>query len=231
MRFHIVSIFPEIYESFITTSLMSKAVENGLLSFSFSNPRSFCSDKHQQVDDEIYGGWAGMLMKAKPVIDAVEDIIAKNNLTKGEKWKIIYMSPSEKVFNQELAYGYAERLEDIVFVCGRYEGIDYRFEEYMNDTYGDHFEKVSLGQFVTLGWEVPSMVAIESIARLIPWVIKEEASHLIESYDPQKNMNNIEFPQYTRPEEVMGYKVPDVLLSGHHAEIEKWRKDNMKELL
>lgn len=92
-----------------------------------------------------------MLMKAKPVIDAVEDIIAKNNLTKGEKWKIIYMSPSEKVFNQELAYGYAERLEDIVFVCGRYEGIDYRFEEYMNDTYGDHFEKVSLGQFVTLG--------------------------------------------------------------------------------
>lgn len=112
------------------------------------------------------------------------------------------MSPSEKVFNQQIAYEYAEKLTDIILVCGRYEGVDYRFEQYMHDKYKDFFVKISLGQFVTLGGEMPSMVVIEAIARLIPGVIKEEASHLLESYDPAQAMSNIEYPQYTRPEEV-----------------------------
>ncbi len=169
MHFHIVTLFPEIYESFLKTSLMNKAIEKGLLSFSFTNPRSFCLDKHQQVDDEIYGGGAGMLMKAKPVIDAVESIIEE--LAKGDRdivGKLIFFAPSKKVFNQEIAYGYAKKITDIIIVCGRYEGIDHRFEEYMEEKYPEQFEKISLGQFVTLGGELPSMVAIESIARLIP---------------------------------------------------------------
>jgi tRNA (guanine37-N1)-methyltransferase len=231
MRFHIVTIFPEIYESFLKTSLMNKAIEKGLLSFSFTNPRSFCPDKHQQVDDEIYGWGAGMLMKAEPVIKSVESIIVDNNLMARQNRKIVYMSPAEKVFNQETAYKYAKELQDIIIVNGRYEWIDYRFEQYMHDKYLQNFVKLSLGQFVTLWWELPSMVVIEAISRLISWVIKEEESHLIESYDPTQSMNNLEFPQYTRPEEIYGYKVPEVLLSGHHAEIEKRRKEQMKVVM
>lgn len=231
MHFHIVTLFPEIYESFLKTSLMNKAIEKNLISFSFTNPRAFCLDKHQQVDDEIYGGGAGMLMKAKPVIESVEQIISENSLAVGDNRKIIFLSPSEKIFNQEISYDYAKELTNIIFVCGRYEGIDYRFEQYMTEKYAAHYEKLSLGKFVTLGWELPSMVAIESIARLIPWVIKEEESHIIESYDPSQSMNNLEFPQYTRPEEIFGYKVPEVLLSGHHAEIEKRRKEQTKNIL
>jgi len=135
------------------------------------------------------------------------------------------LSPAQEEFNQRVAYTYAQGLEHIIFVCGRYEGIDYRFEQYMQEKYPKNFVKMSLGQFVTLGGEAPSMVIIESIARLIPGVIKEEDSHLIESYDPNQGMSNLEYPQYTRPEEVYGMTVPDTLLSGHHAEIEKWRKN------
>lgn len=144
-----------------------------------------------------------MLMKAKPVIDSVEQIITNYELQiTNNNWKIVFMSPSEKIFNQKLAYEYARELKDIIFVCGRYEGIDYRFEQYMMEKYPQHFEKISLGQFVTLGGEMPSMVMMEAVARLIPGVIKEEESHVLESYDPDQGMNNLEYPQYTRPEEV-----------------------------
>ena len=203
MYFHIVSLFPEVYESFLQTSLIKKAIEKGVLSFSSINPRSFCLDKHQQVDDEIYGGGAGMLMKAKPVIESVESIIQNSKFEiQNNDWKIIFVSPSEKIFNQKIAYQYAGSLKNIIVVNGRYEGIDSRFEQYMQEKYPMHFEKISLGQFVTLGGELPSMVMMEAVSRLIPGVIKEEASHLLESYDPHQNMQNIEYPQYTRPEQV-----------------------------
>jgi len=222
MRISCVSIFPEIYTSFIETSLVKKAIEKNIIAFDLIDPRSFCGDKHKQVDDEIYWWGAGMLMKAQPIIDSVESIIADWNVT---SWKIIYLSPSEVVWNQKLAYEYSE-LDHIILVSWRYEWIDYRFEEYMMKKYPDNFIKISLGQFVTLWWESPSMVMIESIVRLVPWVIKEEASHLIESYDPKQVMQNIEYPQYTRPEEVEWIRVPDVLLSGNHAEIQKRRDNN-----
>lgn len=232
MHFHIVSLFPEIYDSFLQTSLLKKAIDKGVLSFSFVNPRQFCLDKQQQVDDEIYGGGAGMLMKAKPIIESVESIIKNLEFwISNSTWKVIYMSPSEKIFNQEIAYEYADGLKNIIFVCGRYEGIDFRFEQYMQEKYPAQFVKLSMGRFVTLGGELPSMVAIESIARLIPWVIKEEESHIQESYSPEQSMRNLEYPQYTRPEEIFWYKVPEVLLSGHHAEIEKWRKEQTKNIL
>jgi tRNA (guanine37-N1)-methyltransferase len=211
--------------SFLETSLVKKAKEKGIITHSLVNPRDFCEDKHKQVDDEIYGWWAGMLMKAQPIIDSIESIVNREKGIGTGRWKIVFLSPSKAVRNQQLAYEYSD-LDHIIFVSGRYEWIDHRFEEYMQKRYPDNFVKISLGQFVTLWGEIPSMVVVESIVRLIPWVIKEEASHLIESYDPQQSMQNIEYPQYTRPEEVEWIRVPDVLLSGHHAEIEKRRQEN-----
>ena len=239
MHITFLTIFPEVYTSFLETSLIKKAQEKNILSFDLINPRDFCDDKHQQVDDEIYGGGAWMLLKAKPVIDALENVIVKNNLVPVPNsdgipaWKIFFLSPSQNVFNQQLAYEYA-KLDHIIFVSGRYEGIDNRFEQYMQKKYAHNFCKISLGQFVTLGWELPSMVMAEAITRLIPWVIKEESSHLLESYDPNQSMKNIEHPQYTRPEQLSFdddiYTVPEVLLSGNHAEIAKWREEMMGEI-
>ncbi len=239
MQITFITIFPEIYTSFLETSLIKKAIEKWILTFDIINPRDFCEDKHKQIDDEIYGGWAGMLVKAQPIIDAVESMISRfhpaldaGSIDSGSspEWQIksrqiIFLSPSPTIFNQQLAYDYS-KLDHIIFVSGRYEWIDYRFEQYMQKKYPDNFVKLSLWQFVTLWWELPSMVVAEAITRLIPWVIKEEDSHLIESYDPAQSMQNLEYPQYTRPEEVEWFKVPDVLLSWHHKEIEKRRQNN-----
>jgi tRNA (guanine37-N1)-methyltransferase len=228
MHISFISIFPEVYTSFLETSLIKKAQEKTILTFDIINPRDFCADKHQQIDDIIYGGWAGMLMKAQPMIDAIEaaiDNTVKLSMERSVSRKIIFLSPSPMIFNQQQAYEYS-KLDHIIFVSWRYEWIDYRFEQYIQKKYPDNFIKLSLWQFVTLWWELPSMVVVESIVRLIPWVIKEEASHLIESYDPTQSMQNLEYPQYTRPEEVEWMKVPDVLLSGHHAEIQKRRDKN-----
>jgi len=212
------------------------------------DPRSFVKSKWQYVDDEIYGGGAGMLMKAKPVIEAVEKIIkwmssSTLRATKGKdidwkpysslhsEWhfKIIFVSPSETIFNQQIAHQLSE-IKNLIFVCGRYEWIDHRFEEYMSDKYPKQFEKISLWQFVTLWWEAPAMTMIEAIVRLVPWVIKDEASRQDESYSLEYDMKNIEYPQYTRPEDVCWYKVPEILVWGHHAKINEWRKKNSKKL-
>ena len=237
MHIHLISIFPEIFDNFLTTSLIKKAQEKWILKFHLVNPRQFCPDRHQQVDDTIYGGGAGLLMKAQPAIEAVETVITKRILpVKGGGWaksktvglrtptfKIILLTPSEKIFNQKIAHQFSE-IDHLIFVCTRYEGIDYRFQQYMRKKYGKQFEKTSLGQFITLGGEVPAMMMIEAITRLIPWVIKEEVSRQDESYSTQHNMKNLEYPQYTHPEVVLGMKVPKILLSGHHANIEKWRQ-------
>ncbi|HCB51667.1 TPA: hypothetical protein DEP21_03785 [Patescibacteria group bacterium] len=166
-------------------------------------------------------------MKAKPAIDSVEHLIKTHKLNKrSQKRKIVMMSPSQEVFCQRVAHDWST-MKHIIFVCARYEGIDSRFEHYMKEKYSKHFIKVSLGQFVTLGGEFPAMVMTESVVRLIPGVIKEEASWKNESYSLEYNMTNIEHPQYTKPEDVYGYKVPEILLSGHHKNIEKWKKENM----
>lgn len=222
MKIYLISIFPEIFESFLSTSLISKAIEKKILNFEITNPREFCPDKHQQIDDEIYGGGAGMLMKAQPIIDAVESIISTNNLS---DFQIIFPSPSQEIFNQTTAMKYSEN-KDIIFICGRYEGIDYRFQQYMEKKYPDQFSRITLGSFITLGGELPTMTMIESIVRLVPWVIKEEISRQDESYSPDYKLQNIEYPQYTRPAEVEWFTVPEVLISGHHKNIEQWKKDN-----
>ena len=228
MYIHIVSIFPDIFESFMETSLIKKAQEKKILTFTFTNPRTFCPDRHQTVDDTIYGWWAGLLMKAKPAIDAVESIIKKNRLSSWAKskdisFKVILPSPSKETFTQKTAHA-LNNTQHLIFVCTRYEGIDYRFEKYMKKKYPKQFSKISLWQFITLGGEIPAMVMIEAITRLIPWVIKEEASRQDESYSVTKNMNNLEYPQYTKPDEVLWMKIPKILISGHHANIKARRE-------
>ena len=229
MYIHIVSLFPELFDSFFSTSLLKKAQEKWILKLDFCNPREFCTDKHQQIDDGIYWWWAWMLIKAEPIIDAVESIIKENNL-KNSDFKIIFPSPTKDIFTQKHAYTYSKQ-EHLIFVCWRYEWIDYRRELYMKEKYPNKFEKISLGQFILLWWEVATMTMIESITRLIPWVIKESESRQNESYSLKQNMQNLEEPNYTRPEIVKWFEVPDVLLNWNSEEISKWRNDNSKSII
>ena len=215
MKILLVSIFPEIFESFLQTSLIAKAQEKGII-----NPRNFCTDKHQQIDDEIYGGGKWMLLKAQPLIDTINHIVEQNQLQKSD-FSILFPSPSQQVFNQKIAYGQSKK-DALIFVCGRYEGIDARFEKYC--------KKLSLGQFILLGGELPSCVMIEAITRLIPWVIKEKQSRIDESYAIKDGMATLEAPNYTRPEEVYGMKVPEVLLTWDLEAIAQRKLDNMTHL-
>jgi tRNA (guanine37-N1)-methyltransferase len=238
MQITYISIFPDIYTSFLATSLIQKAQTKWIIYFDIIDPREFCDDAQHQIDDEIYGGGAGMLMKAQPMIDAVRMAIQQHvfawasldtNPQTELTWTVLMMAPSQTIFNQRLAYDLAT-YDVVIIVNGRYEGIDHRFEQYMWKHYPEHFQKISMGAYITLWGEAPSMAMTEAIVRLIPGVIKEEASHRIESYDPEHGMHNIEYPQYTRPEIVEGMWIPPVLLSGHHANIQAWRDENMGEV-
>lgn len=224
MHIHIVSLFPELFDSFFSTSLLKKAQDNWILKIDFYNPRKFCNDKHQQIDDEIYWWWAWMLIKAEPIIDTVESIIKENNL-KNSDFKIIFPSPAKDIFTQKNAYILSKQ-EHLIFVCWRYEWIDYRRELYIQKHYPKQFQKLSLWQFILLWWEVATMTMTESVTRLIPWVIKESESWQNESYSLKENMQNIEEPHYTRPENVKWFNVPSVLLNWNSEEIAQWRKDN-----
>lgn len=225
MKIFFISIFPEIFQNFLEVSLIKKAIDKKILEFETINPRQFCHDKHQKIDDEIYGWWAGMLMMAQPIIDSVESVIQKI------KWdfQIIFPSPSTEIRNQKYAHSYS-KCQNIIFVCGRYEWIDYRFEQYCQNKYPNNFAKISLWKFVTLWWELPTMTMVESIVRLIPWVIQEENSWQDESYQIFQNMENLEYPQYTRPQEIEWFQVPQVLLNWNHKEIEKRRRENSNKI-
>lgn len=219
-----------MFQSFLSASLIDKAQKAGILEFHLVNPRDWTDDKHQQVDDVVYGWWAGMLIKAQPVIDAVENVV--NLIKKRDKkqtFKIVFPSPSRETFTQKVAY-WLSKVDNLIFVCGRYEGIDYRFEEYMIGKYGSDFCKTSLWKFVLLGWEVAVMAMVEAVCRLVPWVIKESQSWQDESYNIKQWMQNLEFPQYTRPEMVYDLSVPEVLLSWNKQEIQEWKKNNEKSL-
>lgn len=228
MQIHLVSLFPEIFESFLATSLIQKGQEKSILQFSLHNPRAFCQDKHQQIDDQIYGGGEGMLIKAQPIIDCVEAIIKEYQLKKTD-FSILFPAPAPEVFSQKIAYGLSKK-EHLIFICGRYEGIDYRAEQYFLKKYPEQFRKLSLGQFIVLGGEVPSMLMIEAIVRLIPGIIKEKGSWIDESYSLRENMQNLEAPNYTRPVEVYGMQVPEVLLSGDDEAITLRKKEQEKQI-
>ena len=215
MKFSVLTLFPEMICSGLNNSIMKRALDKGIISLEAVNIRDFTTDKHNKVDDYPYGGGAGMLMQAQPVYDACQDIIKRSNL----KPRVLYMSPKGKTFNQEMAANLAKE-EHLIFLCGHYEGIDQRvLDRIVTD-------EVSLGDFVLTGGELPSMVMIDCIARLIPGVLNNEESAQDESFSNFL----LEYPQYTRPDEWMGERVPEVLLTGHHANIEKWRLQKSKEI-
>lgn len=213
MRFWVVTLFPGMFEGVLGASMMWKAQEKGLVKFEIVDLREFGLGPRKQVDDTPYGGGDGMVLKVEPVTSAVEFVKEKV----GGEVRVVMMSPKGKRWDQAAAKSWAEGdCRDYVLLCGHYEGFDERVMSLVD-------ESVSVGDYVLTGGELPAMSVIDSVVRLIPGVLGGEKSAEIESFSDGVTL---EFPQYTRPEEFRGMKVPEVLLSGHHGEIEKWRAEN-----
>lgn len=210
MNFYIMTLFPEMVMDGLHTSIIGRAVNNGLLSIEAVNIRDYAFNKHNSVDDYPYGGGAGMLMQAEPVYQcyrALEERI-------GKKPRVVYLSPQGKTFHQEMAEEFAKE-EELVFLCGHYEGIDERVLEEIVTDY------VSAGDYVLTGGELPAMMIVDAVSRLIPGVLHNDVSAEFESFQD----NLLEYPQYSRPEIWHDRQVPPILLSGHHANVEKWRRE------
>ena len=210
MNFHVLTLFPDMIRDGFQTSITGRAVEKGLLSLDTVNIRGFSVNKHNRVDDYPYGGGAGMVMQAEPVYLAYQSVAEK--LPK--KPKVLYMSPQGKVFNQRMAEELAQE-EEIVFLCGHYEGIDERVLEEIVD------EEVSIGDYVLTGGELPALVIMDAVSRLVGGVLHNEDSAEFDSFHD----NLLEYPQYSRPEVWRDKAVPPILMSGHHANVEKWRRE------
>lgn len=228
MNFHILTLFPEMVMQGLHTSILKRAVEKEYIYIEAVNIRDYTLDKHGKVDDYTYGGGAGMLMQAQPVYDAykaVEERIsvrnaAPNNTDGIDKKtpRVIYVTPQGKTFHQEMAQEFSKE-EDLIFLCGHYEGIDERVLEEIVTDY------VSIGDYVLTGGELPAMVMIDAIARLVPGVLHNDESAATESFSD----NLLEYPQYSRPEIWHDKKVPEILLSGNHAKISEWRLEQSIE--
>jgi len=209
MRFDILTIFPEIFDVVLGSSIIGRAQENGLLSIKAWNIRDYTKDKHKKTDDYPYGGGNGLVMLAQPIYDAYKAVVQDLDY----KPYFIYMSPQGKRLDQKLVEELAKH-EHLVLLCGHYEGVDERVLEMLVD------EEISIGDYVLTGGEIPAMVLIDAVSRTVPGVLSND-----ESYGDESHMNGLlEYPQYTRPYEFMGKKVPDILLSGHHANIARWRR-------
>lgn len=212
MRFHVLTLFPDMIENSMNTSITGRALEKGDISLNAVNIRDFTKEKHGHVDDYPYGGGAGMVMQAEPIYLAyksIEEDIIKNT---GKKPRVIYTTPIGKVFNQKMAKEFAME-EDLVFLCGHYEGVDERVLEMIVD------DNVSIGDYVLTGGELPALVMMDAVSRLVDNVLHNSESAKDESF----SNNMLEYPQYTRPYEFMGKTVPDVLLSGDHKKVDEWR--------
>lgn len=210
MRFDVITLFPEMIEGAMNHSVIKRAMENDLLTIHATQLRDYAYDKHKIVDDTPFGGGAGMLMKPEPFFRAVEDVVQKTNLPKR---RVILMAPSGTTFNQAKCIELAS-YDHLIFLCGHYEGVDARVQEYLAD------EVLSIGDYVLTGGELPAMVIMDSVARNISGVLGSADSAPQDSF----YAGLLEYPQYTRPRTYEGHDVPDVLLSGNHAEIEKWRR-------
>jgi tRNA (guanine37-N1)-methyltransferase len=217
MQFDIITIFPQIFDSYFSESILKRAQNENLIKINIHNLRDYADDKRRTVDDTPYGGGAGMVMKAEPIFKCV-NAIEKNQelgIRNKEKTRIILLSAKGKRYAQSDARRLSQ-YENLIFICGRYEGVDERVVENIAD------EEISIGDYVLTGGEIPAMVVVDSISRLLPGVLGNEQSAEIESHSQE---GYLEFPQYTKPENFNDWKVPEVLLSGNHAEIEKWRKE------
>ena len=221
MNFHILTLFPDMVEQGLNTSIIGKAAEKGLLSIHAVNIRDYTDNKHGKVDDYPYGGGAGMLMQAQPVYDAfrsVADSIEAGKDTEKKRIRTIYVTPQGPTFTQTMAKELAKE-EDLIFLCGHYEGIDERVLEEIVTDY------VSIGDYVLTGGELPAMVMIDAISRMVPGVLSNEVSGITESFEG----NLLEYPQYSRPMQWMDRKVPQVLLSGNQKKIREWRKEQAEQ--
>ncbi|MDD5995031.1 MAG: tRNA (guanosine(37)-N1)-methyltransferase TrmD [Clostridiales bacterium] len=211
MHFYIMTLFPEMFPGIMETSILGRAKAQGLLDWEAVNIRDYTLDKHMKVDDYPYGGGAGMVMQAEPIYRCFE-ALTKKMRPEPKKKRVIYVTPQGHVFNQKMAEEFA-REEELVFLCGHYEGVDERVLEEIVTDY------VSIGDYVLTGGELPAMVMIDTISRLVPGVLHNQDSAETESFSD----GLLEYPQYTRPETYHEKKVPEVLLSGHHKNIEAWR--------
>ncbi len=221
MKISIITLFPTVFEAILNTSILKRAQSKGKISFELINLRQFGEGKHLVVDDRPYGGGVGMVLKADALTLALKSIIDPDKVmkkTKNLKLKIILTSAAGKPYKQTTAQKFS-KLDHLIIICGHYEGIDQRFiDKYMD-------EEISIGDYVLTGGEIPAMIIADSVTRLIPGVLEKPEAIVNESFTE----NLLEGPQYTRPEEFEGLTVPNVLLSGNHAEIEKWRKEKSIE--
>ncbi|MCR4959969.1 MAG: tRNA (guanosine(37)-N1)-methyltransferase TrmD [Lachnospiraceae bacterium] len=218
MKYHILTLFPEMIESGLNTSILGRAKAAGYIDFEAVNIRDYTENKHNRVDDYTYGGGAGMLMQAQPVYDCCEAVQSRIESEGRKRSRVVFVTPRGYTFNQNMAEDLAKE-EDIIILCGHYEGIDERVLEEVVTDY------ISIGDFVLTGGELPAMVLVDCISRLVPGVLSNSESSEIESF----SNGLLEYPQYSRPEEWHGKKVPEVLLSGHHANVEKWRLEQSLE--
>ena len=214
MRFDIMTLFPEMVMQGLLTSITGRAVKQNKIAIEATNIRDYTLDKHAKVDDYPYGGGAGMLMQAEPVYQTYLAIQEKAALPEGKRPRVIYLSPQGKPFNQKMAEDFAKE-DELVLLCGHYEGIDERVLEEIVTDY------VSAGDYVLTGGELPAMMIVDAVSRLIPGVLHNDVSAEFESFQD----NLLEYPQYSRPEIWHDRQVPPILLSGHHANVEKWRRE------
>jgi len=228
MRFDILTIFPQIFDSYFNESIIKRARKNRLIDIYVHDIRKFSADKHKKVDDRPFGGGPGMLMTPQPIYDAVF------HAKKFNKGPVIYLAPDGKIFSQKLAEKTMKKLTKsaakdkqgkpqtgIILLCGRYEGVDQRIRDYIVD------EEWSIGKYVLTGGELPAMVILDTLARLVPGVLGDNESSEEESFSSALKGKK-EYPHYTRPAEFMGKKVPDILTSGHHEKIKEWRINKLK---
>ena len=218
MIFDIMTLFPELVDYVLGESILGRAQKSGAIEIECHNIRDYTEDKNRRVDDTPYGGGKGMLMMAPPIYNCYEAIIKKRENVSGER-KVVYMSPAGKILNQEKAEELS-KCEHLVILCGHYEGVDRRIIDEIVD------EEISIGDFVLTGGEIPACILVDSVARLVDGVLAAPECYLDESITG----GLLEYPQYTRPYEFHGVKVPDVLISGHHENIDKWRKERSIEL-
>lgn len=209
IRFDVLTLFPEMFSA-LKESIIARAEKKGIIEMNFINIRDFSKDKHKKTDDYPYSGGGGMLMTPQPIYDAYQSIVENLDY----KPYTIYMSPQGKTFTQSVAKKMSEH-KHIVILCGHYEGVDQRIIDMLVD------EEISIGDFVLTGGEIPAMAVIDSVSRMMPGVLAAQSSYENESHFS----GLLEYPQYTRPEDFMGQKIPEVLISGHHAKIEEWKRN------
>ncbi|MFD1394684.1 tRNA (guanosine(37)-N1)-methyltransferase TrmD [Kroppenstedtia eburnea] len=209
MRFDVLTLFPEMFEGFFSSSVIGRAIEQGRVEVSLTNFRDYSTNKHRTVDDTPYGGGSGMVLKPEPLFRAVEELVRDEPI----RPRVLMMSPQGVPFTQLKAEELAGH-DRLILLCGHYEGFDERVRQHLVD------EEISIGDYVLTGGELPAMVLMDSVIRLVSGVLGNESSAETDSF----SMGLLEYPQYTRPADFRGWKVPDVLLSGHHAEIDRWRR-------